>query len=85
MVTWQKSYLNLRRLFFVLLNIIVILVFLITIFTWLNATATVTHIVKLDAATIQGQLIFEGVVYYTEASSLQLLLNNYNSIELKNR
>ena len=55
---------------------------LITIFTWLNTTATTTHVVKLDAATIQGKLLFKGGVYYTEASSVWLLFNNYNSIEL---
>ena len=49
-----------------------------TIFTWLNAAAstTITHVVKLDAATIQGQLLFDGGVYCTEASSVQLLFNN---------
>ena len=26
-----------------------------TIFTWLNATAIITHFVKLDAATIRGR------------------------------
>ena len=55
------------------------------IFTWLNAVATITHIVKLDVATIQGRLLFESGIYYTEASSVQLLFNNYNSIELKNK
>ena len=51
-----------------------------TVFTWLNAAATITIVVKLDAATIQGRLLFEGGVYYTEASSVRLLFNNYNSI-----
>ena len=52
--------------------------------TWLNATATITHVVKLDAAmaTIQGRLLFKGGVYYIEASSVWLLFNYY---ELKNR
>ena len=45
--------------------------------------ATITRVVKLDAATIQGRLLFEGSVYYTEASSMWLLFNNYNSIKLK--
>ena len=56
-----------------------------TVFTWLNAVATITHVVKLDAPTIQGRLLFEGGVYYTEAPSMRLLFNNYNSIELKNK
>ena len=47
--------------------------------------ATITHVVKLDVATIQGWLLFEGGVYYTEASSVWLLFNNYNSIKLKKR
>ena len=42
-----------------------------------------THVVKLDAATIQGQLLFDGCIYYTQASSMQLLFNNYNSVELR--
>ena len=42
-----------------------------TIFTWLNTEATIIHIVKLDAATIQGWLLFEGSIYYTEASSVR--------------
>ena len=54
-----------------------------TIFTWLNATATITHVVKLDTATIQGWLLFKGSVYYTEASSVGLLFNYYNLIKLK--
>ena len=45
--------------------------------------ATITNVAKLDAATIQGWLLFEGGIYYTEASSVQLLFNNYNSIELR--
>ena len=55
-----------------------------TIFTWLNVTATISH-VKLDAATNQGRPLFKGGVYYTEAPSVRLLINNYNSIELKNK
>ena len=34
-----------------------------TIFTWLNATAIISHLCKMTAATIQGQLLFEGSVY----------------------
>ena len=29
-----------------------------TVFTWLNAIATITHVVKLDAATNEGRLLF---------------------------
>ena len=36
-----------------------------TVFTWLNAAATVSHVLKLDAATIRGQHI-----YYTDAPSM---------------
>ena len=54
-------------------------------FTWLNAAATITHVVKLDVATVQRRLPFGGSVYYTEVSSMWLLFNNYNSIELKNK
>ena len=57
----------------------------ITVFTWLNATATISYVLKLVVATNQGQLLFEGDVYYTEAPSMRLLFNNYNSIELKNK
>ena len=35
-------------------------------------------------SAIQGWPPFEGRVYYTEASSMRLLFNNYNLIELKN-
>ena len=42
----------------------------ITVFTWLNAAASITNVVKLDAATIQGWLLFEGGVYYTKPSSM---------------
>ena len=44
-------------------------------FTWVNAATTTTHVVRLDAAIIQGRLLFEGGVYYTEASSVWLLFN----------
>ena len=57
----------------------------LTMFTWLNTAATITHVVKLDAATIQGRLLFEGGIYYTDTSSAWLLFNNYNFIELKNK
>ena len=35
-----------------------------TVFTWLNAMATITHVVKLDVATIKGWLLFKGGIYY---------------------
>ena len=43
------------------------------------------HVLKLDAATIQGWILFEGSVYCTEAPSMWLLFNNYNLIEMKNK
>ena len=52
-----------------------------TVFTWLNAAATISYVLKLDAATIQGWPLFKGSVYYTEAARVWLLLNNYNSIQ----
>ena len=55
------------------------------VFTWLNTMDTISHGLKLDAATIQGWLLVEGGVYYTEAPSMWLLFNNYNLIELKNK
>ena len=36
-----------------------------TVFTWLNAAATIRHVLKIDAATIQRRSLFEGGVYYT--------------------
>ena len=51
-------------------------VVLYTVFTWLNAAATISNVLKLEAVTIQGWLLFEGDVYYTEAPSMQLLFNN---------
>ena len=50
----------------------------------INTAATISHVLKLDMATIQGQPLFEGGIYYTEAASVRLLFNNYNSIKLKN-
>ena len=40
---------------------------LITVFTWLNATATISLVPKIDAVTIQGRLLSEGGVYCTKA------------------
>ena len=33
------------------------------VFTWLNATVTISHLCKMTAAIIQGWLLFEGSVY----------------------
>ena len=30
-----------------------------TVFTWLNAAATISPVTKIDAATIQGRLLIE--------------------------
>ena len=30
---------------------------------WLNATATISHLCKMIAATIQGRLLFKGSIY----------------------
>ena len=37
-----------------------------TVFTWLNATATISHVIIFDAATIQGRPLIEGGIYCTE-------------------
>ena len=36
-----------------------------TVFTWLNAAATISYVLRLDTATIQGWPLFERGVYYT--------------------
>ena len=42
---------------------------------------TISYVLKLDVATIQGWSLFKDGVYYTEAPSVWLLFNNYyNSI-----
>ena len=46
-----------------------------TVFTWLNAVATIVPLLNFDAATIQGRPLIEGGVYCTEALSVQLLFN----------
>ena len=33
------------------------------VFTWLNATVTISRLCKMTAAIIQGRLLFEGSVY----------------------
>jgi len=47
---------------------------IITIFTWLNTTATISPVTKIDVATIQGQLLLEGGVYCTKHYYVRLLL-----------
>ena len=41
-----------------------------TVFTLLNAAATISPVTKIDAATIQGWLLLEGSVYCTKHSLL---------------
>ena len=53
--------------------------------TWLKAVATISHVLKLNMATIQRWPLFEDGVYYTEAPNVWLLFNNYNMIELTNK
>ena len=36
-----------------------------TVFTSLNAAATISHVLRLDTTTIQGWPLFERGVYYT--------------------
>jgi len=45
-----------------------------TVFTWLNAAATISPVTKLDAATIQGRLLLEGGVYCTKHYYMRLLV-----------
>ena len=44
-----------------------------TTFTWSNAMTTISHVLKSNAAIIQGWLLFDGDVYYAEAPSVWLL------------
>ena len=46
-----------------------------TIFTWLNAVATIVPLLNFDVATIQEWPLIEGGVYCTEALSMRLLFN----------
>ena len=46
-----------------------------TVFTWLNAAATIVPLLNFDVATIQEQPLIEGGVYCTEALSMRLLFN----------
>ena len=55
-----------------------------TIFTWLNAVATITPVVKLDAATIQGWLLFEGVFVTLKHLACGCYSIIIISVELKN-
>ena len=48
------------------------MIMLITIFTWLNAAATISPVTKIDAATIQGQLLLEGGAYCTKHYYMRL-------------
>ena len=36
--------------------LVIIVGYSYTVFIWLNTAATITHVVKLDVATIQGRL-----------------------------
>ena len=45
---------------------------LYTVFTWLNAAATISPVTKIDAATIQGQLLLEGGAYCTKHYYMRL-------------
>ena len=40
--------------------------------------ATISHVLKLDVATIQGWLLFKGSIYCTEAVSVRLLFKFKN-------
>ena len=46
-----------------------------TVFTWLNAAATIVPLLNFDVATIQERPLIEGGVYCTEALSMWLLFN----------
>ena len=46
-----------------------------TVFTWLNATATIIHALNFNVATIQGQPLIEGGIYCTEAPNVRLLFD----------
>ena len=43
---------------------------------WLNTTATISHLCKMTAATIQGRLIFEGSVYCNVIILPRILFKN---------
>ena len=45
------------------------------VLTWLNTTATISHVLNFDMATIQGWPLIEGDVYCTEAPSMWLLFS----------
>ena len=45
-----------------------------TIFAWFNAMATISLVPKINLATIQGWLLFEGGVYYTALIITWLLI-----------
>ena len=51
-----------------------------TVFTWLNAAATISPVTKVYVATIQGRLLLEGGIYCTKHYYMRLLLKlNSNS------
>ena len=45
--------------------------------------ATISHVLNIDVATIQGRTLIEGGVYCTEAHSVWLLFNIASLIKLK--
>jgi len=45
-----------------------------TVFTWLNAAATISLVTKIDAATFQGRLLLEGGFYCNKHYYMRLLL-----------
>ena len=47
--------------------------------------ATFSHVLKLDAATIQGRLLFEGSVYYTEAPIQSRRTSEFNYVSVLER
>ena len=60
-----------------------VLVWLQYLLLWLNVIATIRYVLKVDAATNQGQPVFEDGVYYTKAPSMLLIFNIL--IKLKNK
>ena len=41
------------------------------ILTWLNAVATISHVLNFNATTIRGEPLIDGDVYCTEAPNVQ--------------
>ena len=46
-----------------------------TVFTWLNAVATISNLLNFDMASTQEQPLITGDVYCTKAPSMWLLFN----------